>query len=404
MIGERFGRYEVVAPIGKGGMGEVVLARPRKEEGPLVALKILDEDSSLKDSLVAMFMDEASIMSQIQHDNVLRVFDFGRDHGRYYIAMEYLQGQSMAKLLVASHDRYGQLDRGVLAVVGARAARGLHAAHVAVGSDGVSLGVVHRDVSPENIFVVYDGTTKVIDFGIARANQRFTRTTAGVFKGKAAYMSPEQIHERPLDGRSDVFALGTCLWEMASGKRLFVRRDQFETMRAVVEAEIPRPTTDDPRLDEIILSCLERRLEKRPSAGEVSSELIAYAQSRRPPANDGLVAALIEHLFTAEAAEARRLLAKHSGEIDSKGTWSPGHDLYAAPPEERGGAVKSAVDALASNLAPLEKRQQEEQRIATGQGPPPGRPQSWASIVGRIFVALLIAGGALAVLWWKWAH
>jgi len=186
MIGERFGKYEVVAPIGQGGMGEVVLARPHGGEGPLVALKVLDEDASAKDSMVAMFMDEASIMSQIQHPNVLRVFDFGRDHGRYYIAMEYLQGQPIAKLLVASHERHGQLDRGVLAIVGARAARGLHAAHVAVGADGVSLGVVHRDVSPENIFVGYDGVTKVIDFGIARANQRFTRTTAGVFKGKAA--------------------------------------------------------------------------------------------------------------------------------------------------------------------------------------------------------------------------
>jgi serine/threonine-protein kinase len=383
-------------------MGEVVIARPRSDDGPLVALKILDEESSNQDSTVAMFMDEASIMSQIEHPNVLRIYDFGRDHGRYYIAMEYLQGQSMAKLLAASHHRFGQLDRGVLSVVGARAARGLHAAHVAVGANGVSLGVVHRDISPENLFIDYDGTTKVIDFGIARANQRFTHTTVGVFKGKAAYMSPEQVQERPLDGRSDVFALGVCLWEMASGQRLFLREDQFESMRAVVEAPIPRPTRDDPRLDEIILGCLERKVENRPRASEVSSELIAYAQSRRPPANDGLVAALIEHLFGDEAQEARRLLAKYSARTDSKGSWSPGQDLYSQPPEQRGGAVKSAVDALAGNLAPLERRQQEEQRIATGKHQMPER--SRASLVGTIAVAILVAGGALAVLWYQWAH
>ena len=399
MIGERFGRYEVVAPIGAGAMGEVVLARP-KDDGPLVALKVMDEAKSSKDSLVAMFMDEASIVAQVQHQNVLRVIDFGRDHGRYYIAMEYLQGQPMTKILIASNTKLGGLDRGVLALVGARAARGLFAAHVAVGADGVSLGVVHRDVSPENLFVTYEGITKVIDFGIARANQRFTRTVAGVFKGKAAYMSPEQIHERPLDGKSDVFALGTCLWEMASGQRLFLRADQFETMRAVAEAEIDPPTGGaDPRLDEIILACLEREPRNRPNAGEVSSELIAYAQSRYPGATDSLVAELIGHLFAKERAEARALLSRHTAK-PATSNWSPGHDLYAAPPEKRGGAVKSAVDALATNLAPLEVRLREEERIAAGRRRSRD-PSSWIQIAVGVGIAALLACGAAAFYWWK---
>jgi eukaryotic-like serine/threonine-protein kinase len=395
MAGERFGRYEVIAPIGKGGMGEVVLARAASGDTSLVALKVLDEDSSQKDSKVAMFMDEASIMAQIQHPNVLRVIDFGRDHDRYYIAMEYLQGQPIAKVLVASHEKYGQFDRGVLSVVGARAARGLHAAHVAVGSDGVSLGVVHRDISPENLFITYEGATKVIDFGIARANQRFTRTVAGVFKGKAAYMSPEQIHERQIDGRADVFALGVCLWEMASGQRLFLRTDQFETMRAVVEAPIEPPTKgEDQRLDEIVLACLERNPADRPLADEVSSELIAYAQNCRPIATDALVAALIQSLYPDEVAAARALLQKHAAiQVVHKTSWSPGHDLYAAPPEERGGAVKSAVDALATNLAPLEQRQMEEHRIVTASGLAPEKGTPWRA--AALLVLLIVAAAGL---------
>ncbi len=400
MIGERFGRYEVVAPIGKGGMGEVVLAR--SSSGDLVALKILDEDSSQKDSLVAMFMDEASIMAQVRHQNVLRVFDFGRDHGRYYIAMEYLQGQPMSKIQVAAHDRWGQLERGVLAMVGARAARGLHAAHVAVGGDGVPLGVVHRDVSPENLFVTYEGVTKVIDFGIARANHRLTRTTAGVFKGKAAYMSPEQIHSRPIDGKSDVFALGVCLWEMASGRRLFQRHDQFETMRAVVEAPLRPPTGGaDRRLDQIVLSCLERSAERRPRAGEVASELIAYAQNRSPPADDALVAEMMHALYAEGVSDARALVEEHSDKgFPTNVSWSPGHDLYAAPPEQRGGAVKSAVDTLSSNLAPLEQRQREEQRSATGNRHATGGGRSaWA--VAAILISVIVAFGSIAILWWQ---
>jgi serine/threonine-protein kinase len=432
-------------------MGEVVVARSPRADAPIVALKILDEASSQLDSAVAMFMDEASIMAQLQHPNVLRVFDFGQDQGRYFLAMEYLQGQSLAQLVVRAHEQRGGIDKGVLIVIGARAARGLSAAHVATGADGAPLGVVHRDVSPQNIFITYSGMTKMIDFGIARASRRLTRTTAGVFKGKASYMSPEQITERPIDGKSDVFALGICLWEMVAGQRLFLRRDQFETMQAVVEATIAPPSQivgkRDDRLDGIILSALERRVPDRPDAGELAAQLMAYAHDVKPPADDSTVARFVQTLFAAEMTkdqsllreiaeqrlsdatrqrlertatdsgggtdditlagnpadlEAMNQLGKHrspSATNDARPPEAPAFDLYSTPPEERGGAVHKAVEVLSSRLAPLEARQQQEREILSGARPLPSRPAGppLPIMIGAALILMVVL--SLVLLW-----
>lgn len=310
-----FGRYEVVASIGRGGMGEIYLARRRdKRSAPLVALKVLVAEGDNDDDLVAMFMDEAAIMAQIHHPNVLEVLDFGREGGRYFLAMEYLAGRPLVRLMIDAYQREQGVELPVVAWIGANAARGLDAAHAAVGTNGQPLQVVHRDVSPQNVFVTYAGSSKVIDFGVARASERVAQTTAGQLKGKAAYMSPEQVQGQVVDRRSDVFSLGTCLWEVTAGRRLFKRDNEWETMSAVVSGPIVPPSkvrgSGDAELDAIILRALERSPDKRyQTAGELAVRLEGFAKKRAPDPQK-VVEALLERLYGGEAREERALIAE----------------------------------------------------------------------------------------------
>src|SRR5262249_34107635 len=204
------GRYEVVGELATGGMAEIFLGRlvgPSGFERPVVIKRILRQLSH-KESFVAMFLDEARIVAGIRHPNVVQVQELGQDTGELYLVMEYLEGESVASLvrrLVAQGER---VDYALAAHVVAEACAGLHAAHEAQN-------LVHRDVSPQNVFITYDGHVKVIDFGIAKTEGRMAQTEAGQVKGKFGYMSPEQCKADPLDRRSDVFALGIVLYELS---------------------------------------------------------------------------------------------------------------------------------------------------------------------------------------------
>ncbi len=309
-----FGRYEVVASIGRGGMGEIYLARRRDKRGaPLVALKVLVAEGEQDDDLVAMFMDEAAIMAQIHHPHVLEVLDFGREGGRYYLAMEYLAGRPLVRVMIDAYAREQGVELPVIAWIGANVARGLDAAHAAIGTNGQPLQVVHRDVSPQNVFVTYSGASKVIDFGVARASERIAQTTAGQLKGKAAYMSPEQVQGQLVDRRSDVFSLGICLWEVTAGRRLFKRENEWETMSAVVSGPIVPPSKvrgqGDPELDQVILRALERSPDKRyQTAGELAVRLEGFAKKRAADPGQA-VAALLDRLYGSEAKQERDLIA-----------------------------------------------------------------------------------------------
>ncbi|MCK6551600.1 serine/threonine protein kinase, partial [Myxococcota bacterium] len=310
------GDYRVVASIGRGGMGEIYLARSTSVHySGLVALKVLGLDDSGDDDALAMFMDEAAIMAQIDHPNVLKVVDFGRARGRHFLAMEYLEGRPLVRVMIDAYQRDKGLDYGVIAAVGRDAAWGLAAAHDARSVDGVPLHVVHRDVSPQNIFVTYPGLTKVIDFGVARATQRVAKTAVGVVKGKAAYMSPEQTEGKEVDARSDVFSLGVCLWEMTAGRRLFKRETEYETLLAVSTAPIERPTlvrgAPNPALDRIILASLNRNRDKRtPSAAELAAQLGDLAKGLGLDEPRVAVRELMVRLFGSVAAEEKALIQK----------------------------------------------------------------------------------------------
>jgi hypothetical protein len=311
-----FGSYVAVASIGRGGMGEVYLARTRGlgRDAGLVALKVLLEEEGRDEDLIHMFMDEASIMAQIHHPNVLEVFDFGRDRGHYFLAMEYLSGRPLVRVMIDAYTREQGIAPEIVACIGADAARGLYAAHSARGSNGQPLAVVHRDVSPQNVFITYDGVCKVIDFGVARASERMAHTAVGQLKGKAAYMSPEQINGLPIGGQSDVFALGICLWEMAAGRRLFKRDNDYETMAAVLDREIVAPSSlrpGDRALDKIILDALERDPKRRtPDAGALCKALDAYAAARGAPPASAPLRPLMQRFYGDIAREERALITQ----------------------------------------------------------------------------------------------
>ncbi len=266
--GLTLGRYRLRRMLVQGGMASVHLAQLM---GPLgverwVAVKIIHPHLASDRRFVDMFLDEARLSSAIRHPNVCSMLDFGEHEGLLYLVMEYLHGESLWSMLRGA-PRTDPLDYPLLARVVADAARGLHAAHGAVAADGHALGIVHRDVSPQNIMVLYDGFTKVVDFGVARARGRLTRTSTGEVKGKFDYMSPEQLTGKHVDARTDVWALGVILWEATVGRRLFRGSGEGETTLNVMRMPIPRPRSLVPNypaaLERAVMSTLVRDRSRR---------------------------------------------------------------------------------------------------------------------------------------------
>jgi eukaryotic-like serine/threonine-protein kinase len=230
------GRYEVVGHLASGGMAEVLLGRVRGPHGfeRAVVLKRILPHLARMSSFVDMFLDEARIIARIHHPNVVQVHELGTEGGELFMAMEYLAGESVSSLVRRLATRNAKLDHALAAFIVAEACAGLHAAHELKTDDGALLHIVHRDVSPQNIFITFDGAVKVIDFGIAKSADRVARTEAGQLKGKLDFMSPEQCKSEPLDRRTDVFALGIVLYELLTQRRLFKRPSPAGTIKAIV--------------------------------------------------------------------------------------------------------------------------------------------------------------------------
>ncbi len=230
----RFGQYVLLRRIARGGMAEVFLAQQRGLEGfdRRVAVKRILPQLSDAPDFIKMFLGEAKLAAQLSHPNIVHIYDFGKVDDDYFIAMEYVDGVHAGQLA-----RAGEPDRlppAMVARLGADAAAALHHAHALRAPGGRPIGLVHRDVSPANLMVSFDGVVKLCDFGIAKAAALSDQlTNPGQVKGKYAYMSPEQTTGTPLDGRSDVFSLGIVLWELLTGKTIVGRGDAIEAMRAI---------------------------------------------------------------------------------------------------------------------------------------------------------------------------
>lgn len=265
-VGQVVGGYELVRRLAAGGMATVFVAQ---KGGEPFAIKVIHEHLSEDWEAMRWFIDEALISVRIRHPNVVRVDELGEQDGLYYLAMEYVHGCSLAELMVALTRKGRRLDPWISAWIAARVAEALHAAHELRGDEGERLGVIHRDISPQNILISHDGNVKLTDFGIARAAGRAERTRQGEIRGKFRYMAPEQLRSNTsMDHRVDLFALGVVLWELLTQKRLYDQLDQATMMAALREPEIGRPSehqTDvPPQLEGILLNAVAANPDERP--------------------------------------------------------------------------------------------------------------------------------------------
>ena len=230
--GLTLGKYHLLAVLGRGGMAEVFLALSRGNMGfdKLARDRAAREGMADDEAFRSMFLDEARLAARLNHPNVVHTYEVGEQDGAYYIAMEYLEGQPLNRVIGEGTKRGTPLDPWASARVVSDALAGLHHAHTLTDFNGSSFGIIHRDVSPHNLFVTYEGTTKVVDFGIAKAALSSTETEVGVLKGKVAYMSPEQATHGAIDARSDVFAMGIVLWELLTQRRLMIGESAASTI------------------------------------------------------------------------------------------------------------------------------------------------------------------------------
>jgi serine/threonine-protein kinase len=286
-------------------MAIVYLGRSSDAEHPIVALKVIRPEYARDLQFVAMFLDEAKLVSRLAHPSIVKVYEQASQDGQLFIAMELLFGQSLATVWEASEKRGPRLSPEVVAFIGARVAEGLHHAHELKDDAGVPQEVVHRDINPSNIFITYGGQVKIIDFGLAKAVDRLTSTMAGVVKGKLAYMAPEQVAGPSVDRRTDLFALGTTLWELAVGRRLFKGTTDVETMNNVREAKVPDPRSLLPGLPPPLAAILMRALAKDrearyATAADLAKDLDAYVMAKGRIVNPATLLGIMTNLFPGE--------------------------------------------------------------------------------------------------------
>jgi len=280
-----FGRFDILGRLAIGGMAEIFLAR---EQGPgrgtrCVVLKRILPHVSTDPRFVEMFLHEAELAMNLTHPNLCAIYEFGERDREYFIAMEWVQGVSITQIHKALFDRHAQgIPHQLVARMAAEVADALEFAHHARDGEGKPLKLVHRDVTPDNIMVSFDGKVKLLDFGVAKAATQRQKTEAGMLKGKFAYMSPEQYHGEELDGRADVFSLGACMYEAITGMALFHRASEYETMGAIVgDSPAPRVRKLKPEvpksLDAIIAKALAKKRDERfASAGAMHEALERY--------------------------------------------------------------------------------------------------------------------------------
>jgi serine/threonine protein kinase len=289
-IGERqFGPYRLVQQIAVGGMAEIHLAKTHGIAGfeKYVALKMIHPNFSQDSHFIQMLIDEAKITVQLQHVNIAQTFDLGRVGDTFYITMEYVDGADLYRLLRRSSEQDRLFPIALGAFIGKEVASGLDYAHRKRDHNGQPLGIVHRDVSPQNVLISYAGEVKLVDFGIAKATMRARQTAAGVIKGKYYYMSPEQAWGEPLDHRTDIFSAGILLYETLTGQMLYLEEDLHKLLDRVRRAEIPPPSTlradIPPQLDAIVMRALSKQPEGRyQSAAELAHELERFLHAYAP--------------------------------------------------------------------------------------------------------------------------
>jgi serine/threonine protein kinase len=309
----KFAGYDVLGRLALGGMAEILLARHSNTDGEhrfLVLKRILphfEQDSDF----VQMFLDEAKIGMQLKHPNICQFHQFGADEGSHFIVMEWINGMPLGRLIRKAR-KSGGVGLPIALRIGIEVARALHYAHIANDEHGEPFNIIHRDVSPHNIMIAYNGAVKLLDFGIAKADHRAHKTQAGVVKGKFAYMAPEQCTAGQADHRLDIFALGVCIFETITGRSLYRRKTEAATMRAVIMDPVPSlkdqlPDVPDD-LDRILQKALAKEASDRfESAAEFANELERFAKENDMLGKQREVADFVKKVFPEEFTRGPRV-------------------------------------------------------------------------------------------------
>jgi len=323
-----FGGYQLLERLAMGGMAEVFLARPEGQER-FVAIKRILPNIAADDDFIAMFIDEAKIAGQLTHPNIAQILDIGKINASYFIAMEYVSGHDVRALwdrvreqADADQNQVRGLPIAVACHIVKKLAEGLDHAHRKRDSKGRPLGIIHRDVSPQNVLISYDGDLKIIDFGIAKAANRIVKTQTGILKGKFAYMAPEQARGEPIDHRSDIFAIGVVLYELLTGERAFKGDTDFVLLEKVRRVDVMparelRP--DLPReLERIMMKALGREAADRYAwASALAGDLDRFMSDQGLTTSRDELGAFVRRTFRAEHAEEHRRLGLYRRRSDA---------------------------------------------------------------------------------------
>ncbi|MDP2344707.1 MAG: serine/threonine-protein kinase [Deltaproteobacteria bacterium] len=336
--GTRFGKYTLLNRIAVGGMAEVFLARQEGLEGfeKTICIKRIRPHLSSQPNFVRMFLNEAKLAAQLNHPNVVQIYDLGRVNDSYFIAMEYISGRDMSRIIPKAEKAGIPFPMIYALRIASNVCEGLYYAHTKGDAYGNPLNVVHRDITPENILVSFNGTVKIVDFGIAKANTQLEQTRAGEIKGKLSYMSPEQCMGHPLDARSDIFSFGSVIYEWVTGYKLFTGENEMAILKSIIDGKIYPPSyfkEDVPEaVERILMKSLDKDKSKRyQSAWEMQFDIDTYlASSEFTPSNIHL-SNFLKQIFGDEIEREKELLLKHKEESERTDR-PPGHN--GSPVEE----------------------------------------------------------------------
>ncbi|MBQ47141.1 MAG: hypothetical protein CMP10_06640 [Zetaproteobacteria bacterium] len=309
--------YKLSQKIASGGMAEVYIGKAFEEDDSerIVAIKRILPNLAENMEFIRMFQDEARFGQMLKHENIVQIFDFQEVEGAFAIIMELVVGADIKEILIACHQKNMRLDTAMVLFIITEAAKGLHYAHLK--KDIVSsepMNIVHRDISPQNLLIGFDGSVKVTDFGIAKGENKQNETAAGVLKGKYSYMSPEQVSSKNLDGRADVFSLSVVLWECLAQKRLFDGKE-LDIIRKVQKGEITKDLqVINPKVDDELLSIVLKGLTREPkdryqSADELKEALLSYLNKYYPEFNQSELSEFVKDLHREKLAKFREYVA-----------------------------------------------------------------------------------------------
>jgi serine/threonine-protein kinase len=357
---EKIGRYEVIQHLASGGMADLYLCRQTGPMGfkKLAAVKQIRGDFTDDDEFHTMFLDEARIAALLTHPNIAQIYELGTEGGQPYLAMEFVNGRNLSAIFKKLGATGATMPPQIAAAVLAGVLRGLAYAHQRKDLDGAPLNLVHRDVTPQNVLISNDGQIKLVDFGIAKASNQVARTRHGVLKGKYSYMSPEQVRGHPLDGRSDLFAVGILLYEALTAHRPFKRGSTIETLKAIVSELPPDPRRYNAAVPPELLGIIARALFKKRAkrfadASQMLGALERWLHAADQPVTAASVATWVGELFAGdEQGRERTIVLKDLGEILLPQAGSLSSQVASAVPDSSSGIPEKTVMTMLSQIAP----------------------------------------------------